>query len=51
MARDALRDFFPIDCNLLRGMALVVLDFAWHVIGDGRRGTHYQDADIIEWDA
>ena len=51
MARDALRDFFPIDCNWLRGMALVVLDFAWHGIGDWRRGTHYQDADIIGWDA
>ena len=51
MARDALHDFFPIDCSWLRGMALVVLDFAWHEIGDGPRGTHYQDADIIGWDA
>ena len=51
MAWDALRDFFPIDCGWLRGMALVVLDFAWHGIGDWRRGTYYQDADIIGWDA
>ena len=39
MAWDALHDFFPIDCGWLRGMALVVLDFAWHGIGDWRRDT------------
>ena len=38
MTWDALHDFFPIECGWLRGMALVVLDFAWHGIGDWRRG-------------
>ena len=45
MARDALRDFFPIDCVWLRGTALAVLDIAWHGIGAWRQGMHYLAAD------
>ena len=45
MARDALRDFFPIDCVWLRGTALAVLDIAWHGIGAWRQGMYYLAAD------
>ena len=49
MAWDALHDFFPIDCGWLRGMALVVLDFAWHGIGDWRRDT-FSFTDELDFD-
>ena len=46
MARDAFRDFFPIDCVWLRGTALAVLDIAWHGIGAWRQGMYYLAADL-----